>query len=475
MSANRDAGCDAKLSTPDKEIAEGLAMLFAPQVFFTADERFFPVDLDSTISASGLWLLDESAKPPAANPVKGLGGIDVRADLPAARINHFTSVAGVCGVLAAELGGAHNVVAPCVDFIADQYSSGALRGELTVYATICNAKDVPNSHLLKGAKLSRPELVEPLLEGLILCYYLYFPCMESTEIDSEGDWSGIALLLPKRPTNLAELSDPLAIERFAPVVAAYFRKTIDGSPPSPHFVAANGGFKFWKDITKSVDQATNVETHPHVYISRGRHNCLFSAGATTFPLSPPWAGKFTPDTIEAGTNNPGPAENKLTGGGIEDTPWWVYPAFPPFALLVMCATGCDHPMHFDTSGIAPGYQDGQDQTSDDGYRAAPGQTGSLYPSQPANPGQPGSQAVGLRVQFIDLNDPVTEALWGYQGAWGAATLHHYPMPQGKPAVYWGHHRGSRRPALAAWFLWNLFIDAAYGAAGVPPSASSRWP
>lgn len=468
MVQRTDKGCGGAGTSQAADVERLLVNLFSPIVYFTPDERFFPVDLESTMKASALWRLDSSASPPTAAVDAPAHSFDSTAELPVKTADHFSTVVGVCGVLPpAGSTPAGNVIAPCLDTVANAYSHGTVPAELTVYATVCDARTVPNAELFAGAVLAEKGVGRALQEGLIVCYYLYFPAMESLEIESEGDWSGIALLVPDRPTQASDLTDPARIPHFEPVLAAYFHKTIDGSPPAPHFVAANGGFRRWKDVTRGVEQSVNLATHPAVYVSKGRHNCLFAPGSSQLPLSPPWRGSFEPDKIETGAYFPGPASNTLTGGGIEDTPWWVYALFPPFALMVMCATGCDYPVHFDTSGIPPGYQDGENTASDAGYQGLPGATPSPYPSQPAVAGTSSQRRLDLRLRYVDTTDPATGAIWGFAGAWGAVTLHHYPVTPGYPTNYWGYYRGARRPALAAWFLWNLFVDSAYGCRGNP--------
>ncbi len=464
---NRDAGCITPATAEARDVDRALVRLFSPHVLLTAGERFFPVDLQSTVQGSELWLCDTDvdAWPPTAHRVRAVGTIDVLADLPTAKGNHFTTVGGICHIRppTPEPGRGDTELAPCLDRISDVYSSGLIQAELTVYATVCTARDVPNRHLLRGTRFADQEVGDALDEGVILCYYLYFPAMESKEIEAEGDWAGIALLLPGRPTRLEQLTDPQRIREFEPVLAAYFRKTIRHTPPSPQFVAVGDGFRRWQNVPRGVDPALNLPTHPIVYVSEGRHNCTFGPGTTQLPLDPPWDWGFEPDDIERGAFSPGPAVNTLTGGGAEELPWWVIAICPELFFFNMCATGCDWPFQFDTSGLPPGYQDGENVTSDDGYQPHPADVGSPYPSGPPA-GRPLSQRqLDLRVQYVDQTDPEMAALWRYSGAWGAATLHHYPWKAGVEEIsYWGYYLGSRRPALAAWFLWNLFLDDTFG-------------
>ena len=94
MVLNRNVGCDTPQSAETRDIEQQLVHLFAPHLYFTPGERFFPVDLRSTIRASSLWLADLHAKPPAANQETQPGSIDPGVDLPTKTGDHFTTVVG---------------------------------------------------------------------------------------------------------------------------------------------------------------------------------------------------------------------------------------------------------------------------------------------------------------------------------------------------------------------------------------------
>ena len=207
----------------------------------------------------------------------------------------------------------------------------------------------------------------------------------------------------------------------------------------------------------------------------GRHNCTYEPATTNIASSPPWEATFTADRIEGGDYAPGPAETTLQGGGIEEFPGWGYALFPPLAVIAACATGCDYPMHFDTSGLPSAYEEVEDRTADGGYGGLPGAQGSPYPKQSAAAVPPAAKQIGLKLEYVDLDDAQTAALWGYAGAWGGATVRSYAPTWAPDAPsHWGYYRGAQRPSLAAWFVWNLFLDRVYGCHGVPDLTRSPW-
>ncbi len=466
MASNSNSGCDTPQSAGTRDLERQLARLLMPWLYFAPGERFFPVDLPSAARTASLWLADPLAQPPTATCEKTAGNIDARIDLTAATANHFTTVSGF-NTIQKDVPPTppFGMPVPKVDEVYQMYAGATLQAELTMYATVCRVQEVPNAHLFKGAAPGSKEVQTALAEGLIISYYMYFPACESAEFEAEGDWSGVSLLVPARPTQSADLSDPERLKAFLPVVSAYYRKATDGAPPSPYFVAANGGIRRWKDVEKGLDAGVGLNTHPIVYVSRGRHNCYYEVMSKTLPSSAPWQN-FTPDAIENGQSTPGPADNALQGGGIEDMPFPVALAFPWMWLFAACATGCQYPASFDTSGPSTGgYVEGTDKTlaGDTGLPAA---TGSTYPPAGRWPAEPPPQQLAVRLEYVDLTNAEMAALWLYQGAWGAATqvTRTFTSDRERPSV-WGAFRGARRPALAAWFLWNLFLDSVFGCGG----------
>lgn len=474
MALKTDSGCGTPQQAVHKQIYQRLVQLFAPLVYFEAEERFFPVDLPSAIQHSSLWRTDPQAKPPTAQQEKATGAIQPAQDLPAATKNHYTTVAGTGSVLRVVSGQPPlQMPAPLLQEVYTKYQNGAVPAELTVYGTVCSARDVPNAHLIRKAR--DQDVGHALAEGLVINYYFYFPATESPEFQSEGDWSGISLLLRERPTQLQQLNDPQQLQRFLPVVACYYRKTIEGAPPAPCFVAADQGFRRWDAVQRGQEAAVGLDTHPVVYISRGRHNCYYEPTTAHIKLSPPWESSFTPDRIEGGSYAAGPAEHVLQGGGIEEFPWWGYLLFPPFAAIVACGTGCEYPVHFDSSGLPAGYEEGEDRSKDDGFNGLPGAAGSAYPTTKAGQVPAPARQINLRLRYVDLDDAATAALWGYPGAWGGATLL-TATPAWDPGnlLLWGYYQGARRPALAAWLVWNLFLDRTFGCGGYPQLTRSPW-
>lgn len=469
MATRTDKGCGTPSASSTKDLHRRLLDLFSPLVYFDSGEQFFPVDLPSTVTASELWELDRTVKPVGANRRKAAGQIN-DADLTGANRDHHTTVAGA--------GSIPNPVDPTgvvqpvpqLKQVLQAYTGGSIAAELTMYGMVCTARDVPGASVVLGATAADKDVAHGVQEGLLLTYSFYFPYRHSPEFESEGDWSGVVLLLRETPSNIAQISSASELKRFLPVVTCYFTKTEEGAPPSPHFVAGTQGFRRWKDVSRGHESSVGLDTHPKVYITRGRHNCRYSPGTTKVQLSPPWpSSSFTPDGIEKGGYAPGPAVNTLEGGGIEDFPWWGYALFPPFAALVACATGCEHPVQFDSSGVASDYQEGDDLSDDKGYDAKPAATGSSHPTTPAGSATgTGATNLSIRMRYVDLDDATTAAQWGFPGAWGAAT-----MVKGLPlwgtgiSPVWGEYQGARRPILPAWFMWNLFLDRTFGCKGNP--------
>lgn len=298
-------------------------------------------------------------------------------------------------------------------------------------------------------------------EGYLLTYYFYFPAYEDKYMKSEGDWSGIALLVKALPNSFEDLKNN--IKTFEPVLSCYFSKRYDEYPPAPHLAAHPDGIRLWQNVTKTKDASVNHPTHPKVFISKGSHNCYYTAFEKNVNSYAPWKPFITSEGIEEEKYSAGPVDNTIVGstdwGEID---WYEYILFPPLLPFVLCASGCDYPFHFDLSGIAPEDRDHPEATNENGYDGLPDSKGSSYPSKPASQAAPGQQSITLKLEYVDLSNQDFAAIWGYPGAWGSATIW---------AIYdyakWGKIQGVRRPMLAAWFNFNLFVDHIYGAGGIP--------
>jgi len=139
--------------------------------------------------------------------------------------------------------------------------------------------------------------------------------------------------------------------------------------------------------------------------------------------------------------------------------------FPWMFFFHMCASGCQYPVSFDSSGVPSGYVDGNDTTAPDTnswYQTVPAAAGAPYPQ---TEGAIAFMQVPLKLVYVDLLDPLMASLWRYTGAWGAATVKNYWVGDPKDVSNWGSFQGVRRPALAAWFMWNLFLDKIFGCGG----------
>jgi hypothetical protein len=465
MPARTDKGCGTPQDAERKKVHERLVNLFAPIVYFDPLERFFPVDLPATIQHSSLWRADPDATPPSTQREKDVGQIQPSSDLPNATQHHYTTVAGTGSVLKTVDGSTFSQPIPLLDQAYKAYRD-TIQAELAIYGTVCKASEVPNSHFFKESTPNDHQVAHAIGEGLIVSYYMYFPACESSELNSEGDWAGISLLLKETPTTLQQLNDPQQIGKFLPVLACYYRKTASGAPPAPHFVAGVHGFRSWSKVRRGKDQSVGLDTHPIVYVSQGRHNCYYEPGVVNIPILSTWAAKA--DGIEGGTYTPGPVDNTIEGSVDWEDLWWAYILFPPLLLVAACATGCHFPVEFDST-VSFRCPDVQDQTRDDGFNGLPGAKGSSYPQTPAGQVPASARQVSMRLHYVDLDDSQTAGIWGYPGAWGGATRLTYKYFINDEPINgdWGYYQGARRPALGAWFLWNLFIDDVFGCDGEP--------
>lgn len=454
------SGCipqDANL----KQKYEQLAQIFAPVVYFDPKERFFPVDLPSTIAASALYRFD--GKPyneePVEPPIKNYGSINP-VDLSLAERNFFTTVVGWKPEIKDTENAKIEMPVPKIDEVYKKYSTGVIPAKLTTYSTVCIPKDVPNFQFLQQFPPRYDEIMLYLSEeGLLINYYLYFPAMDSPEVKREGDWSGISILFGRRP-EIDKLSMPL--------LTCYFKKL-------GHFLwAGSDGFRMWDKVKRVKDQTTGLDTHPIVYVSLGRHNCYYEPVNVTIPIDPPWKPGPDSNKIEGGDYTPAPTGGTLTGGWDPMFPTWTYAVFDGLMLLFeACGSlGC---VEFDTSGLPGGSQDVNDSIKSGGYESDPESAqpappmDDSYPSKPPVPGVP--QNLKLNVVYVDVDDPATKANWGYKGSWGAAEVEDYTYwdyYKGRYEYYtshWGRFGGFERPNLGPWFLWNLYWDTVFGSGG----------
>ncbi|MEA3326096.1 MAG: hypothetical protein U9R53_02125 [Chloroflexota bacterium] len=458
----KDEGCQTPVGTNLKDIYKRLLTVFCPILHFHPDERFFPVDLRSTISNSALWKYDPNVDlaPSACTKIINKGQINnPSVDLLPTTADHFTTVTDMSW-FDKQIEGQPTIKLPepKLDKILQVYRD-EIQPELTIYGMVCKTRETPNIQLLINSTSMRSDVHAAVAEGYLLTYYFYFPAYESKNLASEGDWSGIALLIKALPNSFEDLKNN--ITTFEPLLSCYFRKTSDGYPPSPLMVAQPQGIRRWQDVTKTIDTSLNHLTHPKVFISKGRHNCYYTAFDKNISSFSPWRPYITSDDVEDEKYSAGPVDNTIVGetdwGAI---PWYAYVLFPPLALFVACASGCEYPAHFDSSGVPPDNLDDNETTDENGYDGLPSSTGTSYPNKPASQAAPGQRNISLKLTYVDLSDPDFSAIWHCPGAWGSATIRTY-------GAKWGYIQGVRRPLLAAWFNFNLFVDYIYGAGGTP--------
>jgi len=453
--------CGTPTDATERDHYEQIVQTFSPVVRFDPAERFFPVDLVSAIEKSAIYQFDSTGVgTPIVPPFRNYGEA-IPLDLSVAGMNSFTTLMGWDMEERQEPAPLREFPVPRPDAIYERYSGGGdptFTPRLTTYATICRVtEDVPNYHFFEQFLPSFMPISAALQEqsGVLLNYYFYFPAMESTSRIQESDWSGISLFFERMP-NMGQLDE------YMPILACYFRKIgdllITSSPEGPN------GFRLWGNVEKLPDLETTLLTHPVVYISRGSHNCYYLPLEQPIlaPAESPWYPVPDPDKVESGDYSPGPAVNHVVGGWKPSFPWYVYvTSFGLVFLFEICGyRGCQ----FDEGGVsAPsGYEQEEDIVQSGGYESDPdtADTGTTpgsdsYPSESPS----GPVNILLNVIYVDLEDPDSKYLWGYEGFWGAAKRVMF-------APYWiGFYKGIKRPNLAPWFLWNLFWDAEFGSDG----------
>lgn len=458
----KDKGCSTPVGTNLTDMYKRLLTVFCPILHFHPDERFFPVDLPSTIKSSALWKYDPNVDltPAACTRILNRRHItNPSTDLLNTTAYHFTTVTDM-NWFTKQIEGIPSIQQPepKLDAILQVYRN-EIQPTLTIYGMVCKIRETPNFQLLFNSTPSNLEVRSAIAEGYLLTYYCYFPAYESKNLASEGDWSGITLLLKAIPNSFGDLKNN--ITKFEPVLCCCFRKTTDGYPPAPHLIAHPNGIRRWQDITKTHDSSVNHHTHPKIFVSKGKHNCYYTAFDKNVNPFSPWQSYITSDDVEGEKCTPGPVSNTITGEtDWGEIPWYAYILFPPLALFVACASGCEYPWNFDSSGVPPENLDNKETTSEDGYDGLPNSTGSTYPNKPASQAAPGQKTVSIKLEYVDLTEPDLSAIWRFPGAWGSATLRTY-------ASKFGYIQGVRRPLLAAWFNINLFADYVYGAGGNP--------
>lgn len=270
--------CSAALEYHRKLTFQKLAQLFAPVVYFDPQERFFPVDLPSKLSASSLYRVDGERYKEYPIVVKPQGTIipqdlvwddtiGSQGDYVTER--YFMSVAGWDQeVKKIDALSPFYIPSPKprIDDIHHLYSTGSINARLTMYATICAPlAEVPNGRLFDVFIAINPSVSAAIKEGLLINYYFHFPAGESPESEPsklkyEGDWSGISVLLSKIP-------HPDRLDEAEPVLTCYYSKSRSPTTGIDYFVAGLDGFRDWQSVSRVRDNATGRITHPIVYIS----------------------------------------------------------------------------------------------------------------------------------------------------------------------------------------------------------------
>ncbi len=344
----KDTGCNTPVGTNLKDLYKRLLTVFCPILHFHPDERFFPVDLPSTIKKSALWVYDPNVDltPSACKQIFSKGQItNPKVDLLNKTANHFTTVTEMSW-FSKQIEGQPSIQQPepKPEKILQVYRD-EIRPELTIYGMVCKTRETPNFQLLYNSSSMNVKVRSALAEGYLLTYYCYFPAYESKNLTSEGDWTGISLLLKAIPNSFEDLKNN--VSTFEPVLCCCFRKTLEGYPPSPLLLAHPNGFRRWQDVTKTHDSSVNHLTHPKIFVSKGRHNCYYTAFDKNVSQFSPWRSYITSDDVEGEKYSPGPVNNTITGEtDWGEIPWYAYILFPPLLPFVLCASGCEYPVPF---------------------------------------------------------------------------------------------------------------------------------
>lgn len=442
-----------------------LAKIFAPSVYFDPAEIFFPVDLPSTVSASSLY--KDDGKPYPAKPTLIKSNIN-SSDFNKTDNNYFTTILG-WGHEVRLIGKPPKKIElpiPKIQDIHKEYSTGKIPAKLTMYATICKPKEVPNYDFLE--KYNPRIGLSALEEGLLLNYYFYFPAMVSPDDKREGDWSGISILFETKSivdnNNVTDKKFLKALlEDRKGVWTCYYRKMGD------LIIGYDIGMRRWDQVRKVKDLVTGLNTHPKVYISNGRHNCYYEPVTTKISITPKQLPHSDAGKIEKGEYTP-PESNTVTGSTDLAMPGWAYVLFPFMLFFEACGAVCK----FDGSGLKGGYQDVSDSVKPGGYEAGSESTqkgkpssSDDYPSGKPSPGKPVS--LKLNLVYVDHYDKVMKETWKYKGFWGAAEVDEYNYwledSNGKKVYHksrWGEFKGFERPNLSSWFMWNLYWNTTYG-------------
>lgn len=484
MTLDLDKGCDWSANDV-RDVIRPLAEHYAPTLTFDPAERFFPVDLPSTAAASSLHRM----RPEIIQGVeKYYPDHEKLSDLVESKVTpavlqgrdrkYFTSACD-WGRTLQEIQPSYYMPSPCsADDIAAKYAgpNATIDATLTMYATVCRSRQVPNYHellergtnqLLPDRQLVRdPEVNAALNEnGLLINYYFYFPAGHTSWLHREGDWAGLSILVDQKPP----ANQP---ERAKPVLLCYYKKVRNIFTHWEYFVPGASGFVAPGDVVWLPGPTPNVASSPWVLISLGRHNCYPSRGAAgtvqswTNSNSTPWSGDPESEKIEKGGYKT-PTDTSVVGtsGWDEDDTWALLGLlFPPLWLNLCPARGKPRRavQKNETDVNKPGGPDAGPVTG--GAAPQPGySTKYRQVTQGAFP--------KIQVVYVDTNDQATRDYWSYHGSWGTAELEQYPFyyegsENEEHVIKSGRYGGAWRPNLAAWFIWNLFFDRVHGAGDV---------
>ena len=463
MSLKEEKGCGSPQEKTLKNIFRSLVAMYAPILVFDPDESFFPVDLPSTRNASALYEINGD-RTNAKN--KKLVTKSIKdSDLANADKDHFITVIPE-PLWKTEINTISQppfkMPVPDIQAIHQRYigiGSDRINAKLTIYGSVCRANKVPNYKGLLDQRTLKDAEVQLALaeEGVIINYYFYFPAMDTVEEKREGDWSGISILLDKIPVQKYLYSAK-------PVLICYFKKVRNRNRNGPNYLwSGPEGFRKPSGVQMYRFHGEPIESHPLVYISKGRHNCYFenTSDTTTLRTGSPWKQSPEPEKVENGAYSSKKESNTVYGSS--DGLWVLGFLFPPFFGFACPAKGRKK---YDM------FEDVEDVKRPGGHEIKPEKNPSAVTNYPPS-GKPGSKPYKFDVEYVDTeSDVAMNANWGFAGYWGVAKNDAYPFKrivgdEKGPIIQenWGVFGGMRRPNLAAWFLWNLYFDAFYGAGG----------
>lgn len=454
-----------------KEIYKELVNIFAPVVYLDSSERFFPVDLTSTLTHSKIYSFEDRTATLKYSSISTNSNENILDEiiLKSLETNCFTTVGNFDMIdhkLDINPPEIVKVPKPNLEKIFEEYSTGELKNAVpTIYATVNEINQYSQIDLLDNQfddeyKQKFKDFKEKIKDGILINYYFYFPaCETKMGFIREGDWSGISILLKNKPqstTDLYNVKDPFWNQLckntdFQPIACCFSK---DGDNFNVN--AIKSGFRLWSNVNTIEDSKITLplgdfwNTHPVIYISKGLHNCYYNYVDNTIDISiksddvskecPNGPFCFDPPLEEPQNRSSGILECLILIGLL-------VAGFTITWIINSCTDDDkDEKKNNDitTSNILQTIPDKVDNN------------GNVLISETVNNSSISvNKRKSLVIKYIDLEDSQTKAIWNYKGFWGAARSEIY-LNSSQNEIVFGNFGGFKRPNLESWFLWNLY-------------------